>query len=125
MVPILIIMNNYFHDVATAFLLSGAIVLIVFVRTVETDGRKDVIDFFLNNYDRFVKIVRFSVAWIVIAGVPRILNYMEYEYEPAVGKNLIVAIIIKHVLVFTFITLGVLFWRDLFKRINRLREEGS
>lgn len=123
--PILIIMNNYFHDVATAFLMSGAIVLFVFVRTVETDGRKEVIDFFLNNYDRFIKIVRFSVAWIVIAGVPRILNYMEYEYAPAVGKNLIVAIIIKHVLVFTFITLGILFWRDLFKRIDRLREEGS
>lgn len=125
MVPILIIMNNYFHDVATAFLLSGAIVLFVFVRTVENDGRKEVVDFFLDNYTRFVKIVRFSVAWIVIAGVPRIINYMEYEYAPAVGKDLIVAIMIKHVLVFTFITLGILFWRDLFKRINKLREERS
>lgn len=125
MVPIFVIMNNYFHDVATAFLLSGAIVLLILVRTVETDGRKEVVDFFLTNHAKFIKIVRFSVAWIVIAGVPRIINYMKYEYEPAVGKNLIVAIVIKHALIFTAITLGILFWRDLFKRINKLREEGS
>lgn len=125
MVPILIIMNNYFHDVATAFLLSGAIVLLVFVRTVETDGRKEVVDFFLQNHKKFIKMVRFSVAWIILAGIPRIINYMKYEYEPAVGKDLITAIIVKHVFVFTFLSLGIYFWRDLFKRINKLREEGS
>lgn len=124
MLSVLIIMSNYFHDVATAFLLSGAIVLFVFVQTVEMDGRKDVVDFFVNNYQKFVKIIRFSVAWIVLAGIIRIINFTKYEWLPAEQKGLVTAIIVKHVLIFIFIVAGIYSWRNLFHRINRIKQGG-
>jgi len=120
MVPILIAMNNYFHDVATAFLLSSAIVVFIFVKSVERDGRREVIDFFKNNHKRFVRIIRFSILWIVLAGIPRIIFFMRYEWLPAAGKGLIPAIIVKHILIFTLIVLGIFTWRNLFRRIDNI-----
>lgn len=125
MVSVLIVMSNYFHDVATAFLLSGAIVLFVFVQTVESDGRKEVINFFANNYRKFVKIIRYSLVWIILAGIIRIINFTKYEWLPAAGKGLIPAIIVKHILIFTFIVLGIYTWRKLFKKIDDIIKKNN
>lgn len=123
MVPILIAMNNYFHDVATAFMLSSGIVIFIFIGTVERDGRNDVIDYFKNNYKRYLKIIRYAGIWIVIGGIFRTIFFMKYEWLPAAGKGLIPAILLKHVLVFTFIGLGIYTWKKLFKKINNLIQE--
>lgn len=125
MIPILIIMNNYFHDLAASFFLSSAIVIIIFVKSVEKDGRSEVIDFLNNNYKQFVTIMRFAAIWIIFGGIVRAIFFMKYEWLPAGGKGLIPAIIVKHILIFILIGLGILMWKNLFKRIDRIIQENN
>lgn len=125
MIPILIIMNNYFHDLAAAFFLSSAIIIFIFVKSVERDGRNEVVDFFKNNYNKFIKILRFAAIWIIVGGIIRAVFFMKYEWLPAGGKGLIPAIIVKHILIFILIGLGIFMWKNLFKRIDRIIQENN
>lgn len=86
-----VMMNNYLHDLAVAFLFAACVMARVTLR--HWPGTPSV---------RVVQILRRvawgSLAWIIVGGVIRALNYREYEWLPRAGTAQVPALVAKHVL---------------------------
>jgi len=120
---IVIMMNNYLHDVATAVLLGSAFILWILVRLTKDHNDPAAIRFFLAAYQKFTLMVRASIAWIILGGIPRTIFYMDFEWANAAGKNQIPALIIKHIVITICVIGGGIAWVRLKKRADLLRKE--
>lgn len=118
---VIIMMNNYFHDVATALLLAGGIAMWVIFKRLANTTDDAVIAYFLNVYRSMTGLAKFSLAWILIGGIPRTIFYKDFEWANAVGKNQVPALIVKHILAFAFVTAGAYLWLKLSKRVDELK----
>lgn len=118
---VLIMMNNYFHDVATALLLAGGIAMWTIVKKLGDSTEEGVQRYFLDIYRSITRLAKFSLYWILIGGVPRILAYKEFEWANAVGKSQVPALIVKHILVFAFVGGGAYMWIKLGKKIKGIK----
>jgi hypothetical protein len=109
---VVIILNNYLHDVATAMLLSSALVLWLLARQTRADGPA-AREWLTKAYARLSKIAWFSIAWIVIGGIPRTLffNQVEWNLADPSNKYLFAALMVKHALMWTAVVAGALLWR--------------
>jgi hypothetical protein len=122
---IAIMMNNYFHDVATALLAASGIALWVIVKRYDAHPRQEerpVTEYFLTLYESMTRVARFSLYWILIGGVPRTLFYRDFEWVTAVKHGQVPALIVKHVLAFAFVGTGVHLWLRLKKRVKAIEE---
>jgi hypothetical protein len=119
-----IMMNNYFHDVATALLAASAVALWLMLRQYEASaGGPEAARYFLAIHARMVKLARFSLAWIVLGGIPRTIFYTRFEWANAAGKLQIPALIVKHVIAFALVAGGAWFWVQLRRRVASVQAE--
>ncbi len=114
---VVLMMNNYFHDVATALLAASGVALWAMLRAWERDGGADAARFFVRIYRSMARLARFSLAWIVLGAVPRIIFYGEFEWANAAGRAQVPALIVKHVLAFAFVAAGAWLWIRLRRRV--------
>ncbi len=117
-----IMMNNYFHDVATALLAASAFTLHAIVRVQAKMNNPTATLFFLRTHDHMVKFFRFAFWWIIIGGIPRTIFYTSFEWANAADKLQVPALMVKHVLMVVLIVWGVCAWRRLKKKVAALRE---
>ena len=117
-----IMMNNYFHDVATALLAASGFVIHAIVRTQNVMTSRDATLFFLKTYDQMVKFFRFALAWIIIGGIPRTIFYTSFEWANAADKLQVPALMVKHVVMAVLVVWGVLAWRRLKIKVAALRQ---
>jgi hypothetical protein len=122
---VIIMMNNYFHDVATALLLASGIAIWVIMRSLGDCREEPVINYFLSIYRGMTRLAGFSLIWIIIGGIPRTIFYKELEWASAAGKSQIPALIVKHMLAFTFVGAGIYLWLRLSKKVKRLKEDSN
>ena len=122
MLSILIIMNNYLHDVATAILLSSAVILYVLGRQAERGGAAEQ-SALARAYPTLTRFAWGAVAWIIVGGVPRIIFFTRYEWDPAVIKGIVPALIVKHTLIVLAIVIGAVMWRRMAKVARTVRSE--
>lgn len=113
------IFNNYFHDVATATLLSSAVILWVLGRRAERAGGEAQKALALA-YPTLTKIAWGALAWIIIGGIPRTIFFPTFEFIPAEQKGLILDLVIKHVLMFTAVVVGSIMWVRMAKVARRV-----
>ncbi|MDZ4169862.1 MAG: hypothetical protein U1E26_09420 [Coriobacteriia bacterium] len=108
---VLIIMNNYFHDVATAMLFSSALIVWLLGRRVERDGG-DAAAWFPGAYATLSSIAKWSIVWIVVGGIPRTIFFGDVEWNMADPSNkyLFTALMIKHALMWIFVIAGSVMW---------------
>jgi hypothetical protein len=119
-----LMMNNYFHDVATALLASSAFALWAMLRRYDARPRgPDAARYFLEIHGAMARLARFSLAWIVLGGIPRTLWYAEFEWANAAGRAQVTALLVKHVVAFALVAGGVLFWVRLRRRVALIRAE--
>jgi len=123
--PALIMSVNYSHDIATALLaVSGAAMWIISTNypaaaTGETE------QYFLRIYQGITRMAKDSLIYILVAGVPRIYFYTEYEWATAAGDLQVVAIIIKHVVMFLLVGVGLYYWSKLGRQVKTLQAGNS
>lgn len=122
---VIIMMNNYFHDVATALLAASGVALWVMIRKYEGNDDRKVAEYFLSIYESMTKVARFSLYWILIGGVPRTIFYSSFEWANAVGHGQIPALIIKHLLAFSFVGTGIYLWLKFNRKVKRIKERIS
>lgn len=111
---IIIIINNYFHDLATALLLTSAVILWVLGRRAERGGtaeRKAL----AQAYPTLIRFARGAFVWILLGGIPRTIFFTRFEWDPAVIKGIIPALMVKHVFMVSAIIAGALMWRRMAK----------
>ena len=116
-----IMMNNYFHDVATALLIASAFALHAIVRIQKSTDTLEATVFFLKTYDVMVKLFRFALWWVILGGVPRTIFYTSFEWANAADKLQIPALMVKHVMIVTAVVWGIIAWRRLKKKVVLLR----
>jgi len=125
---VIIMMNNYFHDVATGLLLaSGAAIYVIMKRYEDIEksqgaGSRATTEYFLRIYTSMTRLARFSFWWIIIAGVPRTYYYKSFEWANAADKLQVPAIIVKHVLVFAFVGTGIYMWHQFSRKVKLVRQ---
>lgn len=123
---VFIMMNNYFHDVATALLAASGVVIWVIVKRYDSAAKtQETTEYFLRIYKSSTKLAKISLAWILIGGIPRTIFYKEFEWANAVGKNQIPALIVKHILVFIFVGIGVYIWIKTNRRVKELKKHAD
>jgi hypothetical protein len=112
---ILIVLNNYLHDVATAILLSSAVILFVLDRQARggSDGERRAL---ARAYGTLTKFAWGALAWIIIGGIPRTIFFPTYEFIPAGLKGIELDLIIKHVLLVSGVLAGGVMWLRIGKR---------
>ncbi len=116
---ILIIMNNYFHDVATAVLLSSAVVLWALYRLARRGGPGE-LALLARAYPLLTRFALFALAWVVLGGIPRVVFFGTHDLG-AVRDDLAVPIAVKHVVEVGAVVAGAVLWR----RVKRLVEAGA
>ena len=114
-VAMTVILNNYFHDVATATLLSSAVILYILWRQAEKAGRRDDLRALAHAYGPLTLFARVSLAWIIIGGVFRTIFFKYAEFIPSAQKNIIPDLMVKHIVLVSAVIAGAILWRRFLK----------
>jgi len=105
---LIIVFNNYFHDLATGVFFGCAVALWAVSRSLRADPARAAA--LAPIYIALTRALWISVAWILIGGVPRTIFFPSYEFIPALGKDIIPALVIKHVFMFAAVGTGIAAW---------------
>ena len=114
---VLVMLNNYFHDLAVAFLFASTIMAHVVVRHWPGPPSPRVATI-LN------RVAWGSLIWIVLGGAVRVWFYREYEWLPRAGTAQVPALGVKHVLLFAITAWGLVGVVNLNRRIRALQSQG-
>src|SRR5512135_1039592 len=97
---VLLMTNNYFHDVATAMLMASSVTMWVILRQLGDAASPESRSFVISLYSAISKIVTFSLIWIAAGAVPRILTFSTFESAEALAKNRLPGLMATHILAF-------------------------
>lgn len=117
---ILLMLNNYVHDVATGLLLVSALWLGWSARDLGPSPVPETLEVFRRSYRRCLRFAWGSVAVIVATGVVRTVTFMDFEWQPALGKGLVPVLVLKHVLIFSMLGAGIYAWYGLKERLRAI-----
>jgi hypothetical protein len=123
-VAMLVILNNYFHDVATATLLSSAVILFVLGGQARKWGQPERLAL-ARSYKTLSLFARGALAWIIIGGIPRTIFFYRAEFIPAAQKNIIPDLAVKHIVLVSAVVVGAIMWVRLGKMARATLAEGS
>ena len=117
-----IMMNNYFHDMATGLLVGSGFALHAIMRIQASMNTPEATLFFLKTNSHMKKLFKFALWWVVLGGVPRTIFYTSFEWANAADKLQIPALAVKHVMMFTVVVWGIIAWRRMQKKVDLLKE---
>lgn len=109
---LIVMMNNYFHDLAVAFLFASAVMARAVLRYWPGPPSEGVV--------RFLGRVGWgSLAWVLVGGAVRAWFYKEYEWLPKAGTAQVPALMVKHVLLVALTVWGLSMIVGLRRRLER------
>jgi hypothetical protein len=107
---ILVIMNNYLHDLATAVFAVSAVAALLLRRSAALEAAPRALGPVVTGLYR---VGLFALAWTLVAGMFRGLTYQRYEYWEAARyaqadvPGLVPALVLKHLVLVALVALGV------------------
>lgn len=119
---IILTLNNYFYDLAAAFLAVGLAVLWTLLKRCPVSGEAAPEIAFVRAYQSVVRIVRYSLCWIVIASAAGTLFSNQFGSSDP-GDLRIVAQAVKGAGIFSIIVLGLFPWLRLSKKVGYLKSK--
>lgn len=108
MLALAIVFNNYFHDLATGVFAACAVVFWALARSAPADPERA--RALKPVFSALNTALWISLAWIILGGIPRTLFFPTYEFIPALGKGIVVALVVKHVFMFAAAAVGIVGW---------------
>ncbi len=122
MVNLLLILNNYFHDLAAALLFSSAALTFILLGQLKKRESPETVGFFLSALGKLNFIAIGSLVWVLVGGVIRAAAFKTVEWNTAVVKGIVPALILKHVLFFGAVVVGVFLWSRIRREAQTLRK---
>lgn len=121
MLAIVIMINNYLHDLAAALLVASAVLMVIILKVAVRyeSGQKNV-ELVVAIYQKVTRIALFSLGWIILGGIPRTIFFKRYEWWDAAGKGIVPVLLVKHALMFSLVGLGLILWLKVKKEISRI-----
>jgi putative copper export protein len=105
---VLIILNNFFHDLAAAMWFCGTIVLYYIVQKSKGLPKDEDTERYITSLFQVMRrVTNISLGFVCGGGVIRALNYMEYEWMDAMGREQITLLVIKHILLAFIVVAGI------------------
>ena len=104
---VILMLTNYFHDLAVALLAANVIVVNIVGRYLGQDpGNRKILTLLI---DRLSRVTWYALAYVILAGAVRMYFFMEFEWNPLVPRQgMLVALGIKHVLLIALTVFGIL-----------------
>ncbi len=113
---ILIMLNNYLHDLSVALFFCTVVLTRIFIKVFAEEMNPEKIKQFIR-FSMYLSIISFIL--ILLLGVPRAIFYKEYEWLPAAGRGQVNALIVKHIVFATLTLFGILLQIRLLKKHNK------
>lgn len=110
---IAVMLNNYFHDLATAVFAVSAIAAYLLHRSL---AMEDAPGSLRPVADGLVKVGMVALAWTLLGGMIRALAYRRYEWAEAAGRDQVAALMVKHVILVSLVIGGLV----ILYRVHRL-----
>ena len=105
MTGILIMIVNYFHDLAVGTLVAAVFMVYLLGRYLDKQtGRADDLSGLIR---RFSFLSYASLAYIILGGAVRAWFFMDYEWNPAVGRGQVAALVVKHIVLVALTIIGL------------------
>jgi hypothetical protein len=114
---LLVMLNNYFHDLAVAFLFASSLMAHLVVR--EWPGRPSP-----GLAAVLQRVAWGSLAWVLLGGVVRVIFYKEYEWLPKAGTAQVPALMAKHVVMVALTVWGLIGVLRLKRRLQDSNDQG-
>ena len=124
-IDVLLMTINYSHDIATALLAVSGAALWLLARHYPAHATPAVERYFIRLYQGCTRIAKDSLYYIVLAGIPRVVFYMRYEWSDLAGDLQVVAVVIKHIVMFLLVGTGIYYWIKLGRQIKALQARGA
>lgn len=114
---IAVMLNNYFHDLAVALLISNLALMWLLARELpqENEGLQKIA---ARVFGKLSRITYAALAFVLLGGVVRTLTYREYEWMAAAGRGQVLALILKHILLASCVVIGLSFQIALIRRFR-------
>ncbi|MBA4374522.1 MAG: hypothetical protein C0402_16855 [Thermodesulfovibrio sp.] len=105
-----IMLNNYFHDIATALLLASGIAVWMLRKQDGVTDNLHIGTFIRDSYRSMAKLATVALIWVSLGAIPRILAFTRLEWPSAFEKNQLSGLAAKHILAFIIIVCGTCLW---------------
>ena len=117
---IFLMINNYLHDVATALLAASGFVVWLLSSEEISGAEPGAGRSLLVIYSKMTRLAWFSLAWIILGGIPRVVYYRDFEWASMAGKGQVAALIVKHIFAFMLVGAGAAIWFRVKRRLAGL-----
>jgi hypothetical protein len=107
---ILVMLNNYFHDLATAVFAVSALAAYLLQRNVAMTAAPEAVRPIAAG---LMKVGYYALVWTLLGGVIRALAYRRYEWMEAAGRDQVAALMLKHMILVSLVVLGLIALRKL------------
>lgn len=105
---ILVMLNNFFHDLSVGVLFANVMLTMFLSRMLES--HESVGDKFRARFVRLSSRITWgALGFIIIGGIIRTLTYRDFEWAEAAGKGQIAALVVKHIILVGCTLAGIAF----------------
>ena len=118
----LLMLNNYFHDMAVAIVAVGCLAMFLFIRMAQKRDR-DTMVMVLAIYPKVAVFMVWTASFVLVAGFVRLWNFGTFELSNAVENNQVEALIVKYIMLTVLFFGGMLFWFFTSKKAREMRSK--
>ena len=113
---ILVMLNNYFHDLSTAVFAVSALTAWFLYRSRALQQAPDAV---CPVAAAVVKVSIVALVWTLVGGWVRGMTYHEYEWVEAAGRGQVPVLVFKHVILVALVATGAF----ILYRVHKIRRE--
>lgn len=125
MIGILVMLNDYFHDFATALAVVFTYLMLSMVTYVLKNDKQGPKTFLIMIYPKALHVTSGVVILLLMAGIVRAFTYSWFEWDHTVGGDQVWLLMAKHILMFSIFGYGVYLWIRMHKTIKHIRDRKS
>lgn len=121
LIDVLVTVVNYSHEVATAFLAVSVLAMWDLARRCPDSGDADLERYFIRVYKRITRMAKYALCWVLLASLPRVMYFTEYEAFNAAGDLQVPVIIVMHGVMIALLASGLYYWVRLAKKVKVMK----
>lgn len=122
MTAVLVMLNNYLHDFATSMVVVSSYAMLLMVRYAEKSGGREIKDMVIRLYSKMLHLTVGSFIFLLFAGIIRSFTYKWFEWAEAAGRGQVIALMIKHALLFALFGYGIYLWVIVHRKVKALEK---
>jgi hypothetical protein len=103
---VLVMLNNYMHDLATAVFAVSALTAYLLRRSLAVQAAPATLQPVVTGV---VRVGVAALAWTLAFGFVRVLTYRRYEWVEAAGRDQVPVLVLKHVILVSLVIAGIIF----------------